>query len=600
MIKSRLALLWLLGAMAAPGLVFAQPDTKVDSLRWMAMQWRKEGKAEMANWKDSLYACITTEEDDGSGILVEPGDGEGISVETPGPDFDQYMPGRGLTVVWEGRDEGDTSVPFDVAIVDFVYEDDPEDGEGPGLGIGTIFPNLDFDTYRVVITKDDTIVNDTLVTDPGPDPEPPGPFPFPDPPTIVWIDLSNGSDFPDLLCDEHGTLRGDDIVGLAVGSQLERETAVGPEVGYVLELGVVMPMKVRGSGKIVDGNRVIIIPHNAANVPQYITSARVIPRHMMEDVFSSASLWKFGLEHTAFGNPLFTATANTLEITDIAATGEDGIETDLIDGTTGLFVDLAPVTLLNGDGIQWDLTGAIDLVHYEFPFLTMEVLGEGTRSAITVKADPVTNWDAFDVQAVKNGTVLREVTIANNGTFNVPARKIGGFGRATMSEQGWDGFFINFLRGAKEIELRFIPQGADLGGLTLDETAFHFIGVSAGFKVEIDGVSAFLGSAGNAGGGAPVRLAAPAREAHAPVLLGNYPEPFNPSTTISFALPEVAYVRLEVFDITGRRVAVLVDGERPAGQYAARFDASRLASGLYLYRLRAGGMVQSKTMMLLK
>ncbi|WP_457651327.1 T9SS type A sorting domain-containing protein [Rhodocaloribacter sp.] len=597
MIKSRLALLLFLGAMAAPGSAFAQPEDKVDSLRYAAMQWKKEGMAEMANWKDSLYACITTEEDDGSGIIVDGGDGDGISVTTTGPDLNVFVPDQGFTFVWEGKDEL-TQIPYDVAIVDFTDEVDPEDGEGSGIGIGTIFPELNFETYRVVITKDNETVTDTVITDPGPDPDPPGPFPFPNPPTIVWIDTG----FPPTeLCDKHFLMRDEDGFTFVLGPQRAGTQRVAdPAVGYVLTLAVDVPLKVRGSGKTVSGNRIVIIPQNTAKVPQYITSAQVIPRHMMEGILTGASLRKFGLEHTAFGNPLFTATAHALEITDISATGEDGIETDLIDGTTGLFLDLAPVTLLNGDGIQWDLTGAMDLVHYEFPFLTIEVFGEGTRSAVTVKADPVTNWDAFDVQAMKNGTVLREATIANNGTFNVPARKISGFGRATMSEQGWDGFFINFLRGTKEIELRFIPQGADLGGLTLDKTAFHFIGVSAGFKVEIDGVSAFLGSAGNAGGRAPARLAAPAREANAPVLLGNHPEPFNPSTTISFALPEVAYVRLEVFDITGRRVAVLVDGERPAGQYAARFDASQLASGLYLYRLRAGATVQSKTMMLLK
>ena len=72
-------------------------------------------------------------------------------------------------------------------------------------------------------------------------------------------------------------------------------------------------------------------------------------------------------------------------------------------------------------------------------------------------------------------------------------------------------------------------------------------------------------------------------------LEGNYPNPFNPATTIRYALPEASAVRLEVFDVLGRRVALLVDGVQAAGTHAARFEASRLASGLYLYRLEAEG-----------
>ena len=68
-----------------------------------------------------------------------------------------------------------------------------------------------------------------------------------------------------------------------------------------------------------------------------------------------------------------------------------------------------------------------------------------------------------------------------------------------------------------------------------------------------------------------------------------YPNPFNPSATIRYALPEAADVRLVVYDVMGREVARLVEGKRPAGYHRMRFDGSRLASGLYLYRLVAKG-----------
>jgi len=88
----------------------------------------------------------------------------------------------------------------------------------------------------------------------------------------------------------------------------------------------------------------------------------------------------------------------------------------------------------------------------------------------------------------------------------------------------------------------------------------------------------------------------------------NYPNPFNPVTNITFYLPETAEVRLEVFDVTGRRVALLVDEERRPGRYQVVFDASELASGVYLGRLqvvpRSGAGrafdVQTRAMTLIK
>ena len=74
-------------------------------------------------------------------------------------------------------------------------------------------------------------------------------------------------------------------------------------------------------------------------------------------------------------------------------------------------------------------------------------------------------------------------------------------------------------------------------------------------------------------------------------LQGGLPNPFRDATTVRFALPEAGPVRLEVFDVQGRRVAVLADGTRAAGPHEASFDAGGLPAGLYLVRLAAGGAV---------
>jgi hypothetical protein len=83
-------------------------------------------------------------------------------------------------------------------------------------------------------------------------------------------------------------------------------------------------------------------------------------------------------------------------------------------------------------------------------------------------------------------------------------------------------------------------------------------------------------------------------------LAQNSPNPFNPTTTISYHLPAASKVRLSVYDMLGREVAVLVDEEMGAGSHQARFDASGLASGTYIYRIEAGSFVQAKRMVLLK
>jgi hypothetical protein len=80
----------------------------------------------------------------------------------------------------------------------------------------------------------------------------------------------------------------------------------------------------------------------------------------------------------------------------------------------------------------------------------------------------------------------------------------------------------------------------------------------------------------------------------------NYPNPFNPRTVVSSQLPVASHVKLIVYDVLGREVAVLVNERRPAGSYQDTFDGSGLASGVYLYRMTAGDFVQTKKLVLLK
>jgi hypothetical protein len=83
-------------------------------------------------------------------------------------------------------------------------------------------------------------------------------------------------------------------------------------------------------------------------------------------------------------------------------------------------------------------------------------------------------------------------------------------------------------------------------------------------------------------------------------LAQNYPNPFNPVTTIHYSVPHRSNVTLKVYDILGNEVAALVNEEKERGVYTVNFDASHLASGMYLYRLQAGSFVETKKMILIK
>lgn len=83
-------------------------------------------------------------------------------------------------------------------------------------------------------------------------------------------------------------------------------------------------------------------------------------------------------------------------------------------------------------------------------------------------------------------------------------------------------------------------------------------------------------------------------------LFQNYPNPFNPETRISFDLPRESSVKLKIFDMLGREIAVILDEVKPAGRHNVEFHPGNLSSGIYLYRLDTGDRIFTKKMTLLK
>ncbi len=83
-------------------------------------------------------------------------------------------------------------------------------------------------------------------------------------------------------------------------------------------------------------------------------------------------------------------------------------------------------------------------------------------------------------------------------------------------------------------------------------------------------------------------------------LAQNYPNPFNPTTTIQYSIPQRSNVTLKVYDVLGSEIATLVNEEKERGVYTVNFNASNMASGMYIYRITAGSFVETKKMILLR
>jgi hypothetical protein len=82
-------------------------------------------------------------------------------------------------------------------------------------------------------------------------------------------------------------------------------------------------------------------------------------------------------------------------------------------------------------------------------------------------------------------------------------------------------------------------------------------------------------------------------------LTNNYPNPFNPSTTIKYELPKTSFVKIIIYDILGREIEKLVNEEKAVGKYEVNFDASDLPSGIYFYKMQAGDFIETRKMVLL-
>ncbi len=127
----------------------------------------------------------------------------------------------------------------------------------------------------------------------------------------------------------------------------------------------------------------------------------------------------------------------------------------------------------------------------------------------------------------------------------------------------------------------------EYASIAYDRQGYIYLGTNEGIWKSTDTLLTALGNLQNT---LPTR----------PTLGANYPNPFNPLTSIPFELPRPGHIKLEIFDAAGRHITTLLDEQRPAGRHLAVFDGRRLSSGVYFYRLSAQSYSQTRKMLLVK
>jgi len=237
----------------------------------------------------------------------------------------------------------------------------------------------------------------------------------------------------------------------------------------------------------------------------------------------------------------------------------------------------------------------------------------GGHAAIIAKYHEVARLAMFAWTDLRDGQVVPWI-----GTGNAtPVERYFGFNHLQDALAGrlaaWHAFGMDQFGHVVDVDTASAPYGGSHQLVTGVEPAsagrYHGSVVSDRYTPKTaDGTPVLLPVwqfliAGDLTTGVPTGQ--PGTRPHAFALLENYPNPFNPGTMIRFQLPAATDLELAVFDITGRRVRMLVRGRKNAGSYTVSWDGrddrgTRLASGVYLYRLVAGTQVQVRRMLLLR
>jgi hypothetical protein len=257
------------------------------------------------------------------------------------------------------------------------------------------------------------------------------------------------------------------------------------------------------------------------------------------------------------------------------------------------------VSVSSDTGSSFRYTEADGSGHFEIGLLASDLDGRQWRLSTSTSGNVTTGYmqsqrslgvinsgDSLvhDLTVYAADVQIRGAVTVNGGPFGYQAQINAMSGDSLWSngivDSATGGFTVNVSStvGSYQLNVWPIPFGASGG---------PFSAAPGDSAVEI---AFFLESVIDRGTGVPSAFA----------LRQNYPNPFNPTTSIDYDLPAASYVRLAVFDMLGREVVRLQDGDQRAGSYTAHFDASSLPSGVYFCRLAAANRIATQKMLLMK
>jgi photosystem II stability/assembly factor-like uncharacterized protein len=247
-------------------------------------------------------------------------------------------------------------------------------------------------------------------------------------------------------------------------------------------------------------------------------------------------------------------------------------------------------------------------------------------SGIFLSKDCGVNWIADTVGLPINGATITSIAISDTNIFasNHPY----GIYRSTIHNENWtkvnNGLPL-YSDGTLKYEVtcvasngKYIFAGLNFCGVFVStNNGGDWKEVSEGltyqniYSLAINGSNVFVGLSGEVGQGYGVWLRPLSEIINGIAFTGNplpslfnlnqnYPNPFNPRTVISYSLPVTNHIDLSIYNILGQKVVTLVNKKQPAGTYDVQFNANDLASGVYVYKLKAGSFEQSRKMILLR
>jgi hypothetical protein len=178
----------------------------------------------------------------------------------------------------------------------------------------------------------------------------------------------------------------------------------------------------------------------------------------------------------------------------------------------------------------------------------------------------------------------------------------GSHGDSTAGDNVWSTVLVFPANSAQYVEFKY---GAVFSGVDTLNGGASYLDNEAGFAQNhvllLTGTRQFqYNKFGDQVTGIRENPNAPSKIPSTYELSQNYPNPFNPTTQIEYSIPKSGFVTLKVYNVLGQQVATLFAGDQKAGNYVATFDGSRLASGIYFYRLDAGSFSRTMKMVLMK